>query len=48
MEIWLICVSVAILGAGGRVGFEIKTYRAGPLMRVVRPPRICVASSDKN
>ncbi len=28
-------VTIACNGAGGRVGFEIKAYRAGPLMRTV-------------
>jgi len=30
-------ITNACNGAGGRVGFEIKAYRAGPLMRNVRP-----------
>ena len=29
-------ITIACNGAGGRVGFEINTYLAGPLMRVVR------------
>lgn len=28
-------ITIACNGAGGRVGFEINTYRAGPLMRDV-------------
>jgi hypothetical protein len=28
-------ITIACNGAGGRVGFEINAYRAGPLMRVV-------------
>jgi len=28
-------ITIACNGAGGRIGFEINAYRAGPLMRVV-------------
>jgi hypothetical protein len=34
--------TIACNGAGGRVGFEINAYRAGPLMRVVRHVEFCM------
>ncbi len=36
-------VTIACNGAGGRVGFEINAYRAGPLMRDVH--QSCGATS---
>lgn len=34
-------ITIASNGAGGRVGLEIETSRAGPLMRVVIRTELC-------